>query len=435
MAKGTDFNKMNSIKTVLTMKISIVFIVISIINLNIFSYFVNGFQIKAMGVTIISSIMSTLIFAIFTYKIIAPTARFLNNFRLHFEYLAEGEYYYTVKQKYFVRKDEFGPIAKATFKMQQTLISIVKEMKENSDSMSKQSNDLTSLSKSLNNLANSILKSISYITESIDNEGNDISNVFCELNEFRDKLEENIININEISTMTSSIDEKATSSYSEMEYLNKTFNEFNQIFGVFLQVLTAMKLDVKKVNEITGIINGIAEQTNLLALNAAIEAARAGEAGKGFAVVSNEIRNLAIQTKESSININNLIKNVLTSSNELFDKTSILTNNFENQREIIKESIKSFEDISSSISNVTPKMENLKSLSNNILKRNDIILESIDNISTSSKNISELANNINESSVKLKESSDVALESAEDLNKLSKVSINTVSKFILEDPK
>src|SRR5471030_2923877 len=67
---------------------------------------------------------------------------------------------------------------------------------------------------------------------------------------------------------------------------------------------------VGEVKMMADSIGNIASQTNLLALNAAIEAARAGEQVKGFAVVADEVRNLAKQSSEAVVNIQNMVSQV-----------------------------------------------------------------------------------------------------------------------------
>jgi methyl-accepting chemotaxis protein len=54
-------------------------------------------------------------------------------------------------------------------------------------------------------------------------------------------------------------------------------------------------------------VNTLAGRSNLLAVNAAIEAAKAGEVGWGFAVVAAEIKGLAEQSKQATVQVRGIL--------------------------------------------------------------------------------------------------------------------------------
>ena len=79
------------------------------------------------------------------------------------------------------------------------------------------------------------------------------------------------------------------------------------VVGQVVSTMQDISDSSKKIADIIGVIDGIAFQTNILALNAAVEAARAGEQGRGFAVVAAEVRSLAQRSAQAAKEIKSLI--------------------------------------------------------------------------------------------------------------------------------
>ncbi|GAB2800196.1 methyl-accepting chemotaxis protein [Halomonas shantousis] len=86
-----------------------------------------------------------------------------------------------------------------------------------------------------------------------------------------------------------------------------------------LALLGTLSEKTARIRDVTGLIENIAVQTNLLSLNASIEAARAGEHGRGFAVVAGEVRQLAGRTSDATRQVEGLVGEIGTSSQQVVD--------------------------------------------------------------------------------------------------------------------
>jgi methyl-accepting chemotaxis protein len=121
-------------------------------------------------------------------------------------------------------------------------------------------------------------------------------------------LEETGSSLESLSSMTKRAADNAAQASGLAIGANRAATEGASAMEQMTTAMGKIKASAEGTSQIIKDINEIAFQTNLLALNAAVEAARAGEAGRGFAVVAEEVRSLALRSKEAANKTEELIR-------------------------------------------------------------------------------------------------------------------------------
>ena len=166
----------------------------------------------------------------------------------------------------------------------------------------------------------------------------------------------------------------------------------------------------KDIGKVVEVITEIAEQTNLLALNATIEAARAGEAGKGFAVVASEIKTLAAQTADATLEITNKITTIQDSTGNTVKDVEKIAAVIEKVTNIVDSIAAELEEQSISAfqvaENIAQASEGMGEVSQNIAQSSNTatqISEDISGVSAIASDISNEGSSMNQNAKTLSE--------------------------------
>lgn len=218
-------------------------------------------------------------------------------------------------------------------------------------------------------------------------------------------INEMSVSIDEVTQNTSEASNAADTSTKLVHISSIAVNETIEQIVKLSDDITKSKVlidDVqagtKDIANILVTIKGIADQTNLLALNAAIEAARAGEQGRGFAVVADEVRNLAQNTQNSTVEIEKMIKsleqNVSAATNSMVAGTDQAQLIVDKTHEVTQ----SLAEVESSVSMIS-----------------DMNIQ----ISTATQQQSEVARDINQQATQI---SDISIETGESTKEIASAS-------------
>ncbi|WP_066894229.1 methyl-accepting chemotaxis protein [Clostridium nigeriense] len=278
-------------------------------------------------------------------------------------------------------EDEIAVIAIYINKLQEKITQVIKKIMDSSEKGLNNIEILSTSSKEMAAASEEVTATLQEIDSNIFIQNEDTKKINRLLDGFGNLIEKVKISMNEINDLLVSINQKLDLNNKSLIMLQNSKSDIENSTYNMSEKLEGLYSSLSKIKDITTFIDSIADQTNLLALNAAIEAARVGESGKGFAVVANEIRKLAEEVKNSSLDINNLLVNVINEGNEVKDISLIMNNKLVNQFEVIDNSIISFKEIVNRIVKLIPEISNVNSEMDSVLEEKEVIFDAIDKAS------------------------------------------------------
>lgn len=224
--------------------------------------------------------------------------------------------------------------------------------------------------------------------------------------------------VSAVEEMTTTISEIANSTVKGNETTHEAVRQAEEVS----KQVVALKKAAVEIGGVTESIAEISEQTNLLALNATIEAARAGSAGKGFMVVAGEIKALALQTAESTANINDKISGVQAITNDAISGIESIVGVISETNEIVTMVASSIEEQSATTNEISA---NVGQAADGV----NAISVNVNDISAVAERVAKEISDVSQATEFVRSGSHDVDQSVHDLDKLSHRLTELVGRF------
>lgn len=303
-------------------------------------------------------------------------------------------------------KESQDVIIEKSKKNEETANRVIGTVTQINDKFNNIMDELTEINRQAEN-NNISMKAIADSTEETVNEITHQANMTVDIQEAIGKTRKNVDTVHGTTSEVLSIINTGVNLAQDLTVQSGNVNENTKQMSETIKTLVGR---VRDVSEITNAILSISNQTNLLALNASIEAARAGDAGRGFAVVADEIRNLSDETKTSTEQITDIIK-------ELDQVTNNTMRILEESVEGINKQNQKIVDVNKSFSTSGEFMNSLKELVDGIVEDVETINESNVTIVNSVNQLSATTEEISSCSQESSSSTEMIMEKIGDFTK------------------
>ncbi|PGO66438.1 methyl-accepting chemotaxis protein [Bacillus cereus] len=343
---------------------------------------------------IILVVVTTIVICIVSYIISKLIVAPLQTVSRMMERAKEGDL--TVHGDY-TAKDELGVLVSNFNEMIAGLRTNMQEVENNIQLLFQHADGVVSASE----VSSSVAKKI---TMDIEEVANGAESQMQAMEQTAGAMEELTQGMQSIVNTSSSVNELSAQSALDAESGNKLMKQMiqqmdtiqNSVHSGVKQVET-MKEQSEEIVKIIDVMQGITSQINLLALNAAIEAARAGESGRGFAIVADEVRKLAEQSSDSAKQIENLITQVMGTTNHTVHMMGKVDNEVQAGTQVVMHTEKVFGTITEKVQQVSEQIQTVSMSTDEIAASSEEISASAEDMAQISQRSSDRTDRVKES--------------------------------------
>jgi methyl-accepting chemotaxis protein len=302
--------------------------------------------------------------------------------------------------------------------------SLMKEVLEIADEVTKGAGEVDGLLSSLANSAQAVRAAVSEVSDAAETNTRAAEKQSLKTQEIQHSVEDTSEKANALSDIADDVSNEVRFGTEHVGKLKESTVIIEEVSGKVVTEMGELVNNMQEMRSFADTILSISNQTNLLALNASIESARAGEAGRGFAVVAEQIRLLSEQTKNATNKIGEMIEQLTQKSQLVSDSINASVQATEDQTHLIDQVNENFietgrkmEALEENVKTITSNIQALKQANLEIVDSIAHLSASSEEIAAGSQNVTAIASNNEEEATRAKERNNDVIATASQLDK------------------